>query len=302
MPQRGEKYVLREPLGRGASSAVFRALRTSDSATVAAKLIPVPDAGMAASIMDRYRRLMQLAPHPHLVSILDVGIARDTGAVQVIMPLIDGGSLSDRLRQRETWPPPAESARIVRQLGSGLQHLHDHGLVHLDVKPSNVLLSNAAEPLLTDFGISREIALDVQRSAGRVHGTPAYMAPEQCLLQPVGPATDQYALAIVAYVLLTGRLPFVGATPRDILQQQVRRSPPPPTDVCPALPRPVERVLLTGLEKQPRERFPSVTAFAFALEQAVGTAAWAPDATPVQLVPETVPTLDAPTLEVPLLG
>ena len=291
---------MQEPLGRGGSSAVFRALRTADSTVVAAKLIPVRDAAMAASVIDHYRRLMRLPPHPHLVRILDVGTARGTGAVQVIMPLIDGGSLSDRLRQRDTWPAPVESARIVRQLGSGMQHLHEHGLVHLDVKPSNVLLSRAGEPILADFGISRDI--DIQRTAGRVRGTPAYMAPEQCLLQPLSPATDQYALAIVAYVLLTGRLPFVGATPRDVLQQQVRRLPPPPSEVCPSMPRRVERVLVSGLAKQPQQRFPSVTAFAFALGQAIGGAAWPLDAVPVHAAPETIPTLDAPTLETPLAG
>jgi serine/threonine protein kinase len=126
----------------------------------------------------------------------------------------------------------------------------------MDVKPSNILLGPGDAPLVTDVGYST------------TRGTPAYMSPEQCQLQKPTSASDQYALAVMSYLLLVGRLPFTGDT-NKLLRQHVYTAPPPPP-----VPTEVERVLLTGLAKSPRDRFPSISALAFKLEQAIGGARW----------------------------
>jgi serine/threonine-protein kinase len=241
--------------------------------------------------LDQYRGLAAIE-QANLVPILDVGRAGDR--VYVVMPLVTNGSLSDRLRDRSRWPSPRAAVDVVRHVADALQHLHDQGLVHLDVKPANVLLGDSDRPLLTDFGSSQLVGTD----AVRVRGTPAYMSPEQCQLQDIGPASDQYALAVVSFLLLVGRLPFVGTSPREILQQQVGQQPPLPRELCPTVPGRVERVLLIGLAKTPRERFASITAFAFALDRAVGQGSWtqAPDA----VSSEDAETLQAVTLELPI--
>jgi len=284
-------YVLGEPLGRGGSSTVFRARRRDAATDIAIKLISVADDSAAAGVLDQYRGLAAIE-QANLVPILDVGRAGDR--VYVVMPLVTTGSLSDRLRDRSRWPSPRAAVDVVRHVADALQHLHDQGLVHLDVKPANVLLGDSDRPLLTDFGSSQLVGTD----AVRVRGTPAYMSPEQCQLQDIGPASDQYALAVVSFLLLVGRLPFVGTSPREILQQQVGQQPPLPRELCPTLPGRVERVLLIGLAKTPRERFASITAFAFALDRAVGQGSWtqAPDA----VSSEDPDTLQAVTLELPI--
>jgi serine/threonine-protein kinase len=197
------------------------------------------------------------------------------------MPLADAGCLRDRLRNRPDWPVPRVATRLIRQVAAGLQHLHDHAIVHHDVKPSNILLLRSDDVWLADCGSSR------------VRGTPAYMSPEQCESRDVAPESDQYGLAVLSYLLLTGRLPFTGST-EQLLHQHVVAPPPPPREVCPSLPAAVERVLLNGLAKTPAARYPTVTAFAFALEQAVGAARW-------QLADGIAPpddrTLEAATLE-----
>jgi serine/threonine protein kinase len=286
-------YVLGEPLGRGGSSTVFRAHRQVDGAHLAVKVIATGDDHAAAHVLSRYRRLAAL-DHPNLVSVLDVGRAGDT--VFVAMPLLERGSLSEPLRDRSTWPAPHVAADIVRDVARGLQHLHEHGLVHLDVKPANVLLGDADRPLLADFGLSQLIGTE----ALRVRGTPAYMSPEQCQLQDIGPPSDQYALAVVSFLLLVGRLPFVGQSPREILQQQVSRPPPPPRELCPVLPARVERVLLIGLAKTARARFASVNAFAFALDRAVAHGDWAVEHAGAAAPPDDDATLHAVTLELPV--
>jgi eukaryotic-like serine/threonine-protein kinase len=285
-------YVLGERLGRGGSSTVFRALRQVDATDVAVKLMSVGDDHAAARLLQQYRRLAAL-DHANLVKILDVGRAGDT--LYVVMPLAANGSLSGRLRDGSSWPSPRSAAEIVTHVAHGLQHLHDQGLVHLDVKPANVLLGDADRPLLADFGLSQLIGT----APVRVRGTPAYMSPEQCHLQGIGPASDQYALAVVSFLLLVGWLPFVGQTPRAILHQQVSRPPPPPREICPALPSRVERVLLIGLAKQAHERFASVNAFAFALDRAVGLGEWTqtPAANDALSADDT---LQAVTLELPV--
>src|SRR5262249_19066305 len=144
------------------------------------KLVPIApnDRASAERLLRHYRELARLR-HPNVVSILDVGESGDS--VYVIMPLAEEGSLSDRLHRLSSWPTPRAAADIVRDVARGLQHLHEHGLVHLDVKPSNVLIGPDGRLLVADFGLSQRVAT----ARARVRGTPAYMSPEQCQLREV---------------------------------------------------------------------------------------------------------------------
>jgi eukaryotic-like serine/threonine-protein kinase len=282
------KYALGEALGRGGSARVFRARRFPDAQAVAAKLIPLHEVDEPVALLARYQHIAQLE-HPHILPILDVGISEDV--LFVISPLASGGDLR-QLVQRDQLEPHAVLG-LVGQIADALQYVHRRGLTHLDVKPANILLATRSHPLLGDFGLTQPAPGPSGRP--RVRGTPAYMAPEQCTLGPLGPATDQYALGVTTFELLTGRKPFVGGSAQDMLRRQVCESPPSPTSVNPGLPCDVDGVLLRALAKAPQHRYPDVAAFVVALTNAL---AHAPRVPPPRGVPTTADrTLDAMTLE-----
>jgi serine/threonine protein kinase len=190
------------------------------------------------------------------------------------MPYRREGSLADWMRQRGHLEllSPQEVAHLVRQAASALQHAHTHQIIHQDVKPSNFLIQNREEEpnrphvLLADFGVARFTSATSSMSH-TIRGTPTYMAPEQWSGEPV-PATDQYALAIMTYELLAGRLPFQGP-PMRLMHLHAMTPPPPPSTFNPRLSGELDTVLLHALAKQPEQRFASLTAFANAFQQAV---------------------------------
>ncbi len=189
-------------------------------------------------------------------------------------PYRPDGSLSDWLQQRSTGELLSlqDISHLLEQAADALQHAHDHQLLHQDVKPSNFLMrSRAGHPnqpdlLLADFGIAK-FTNAMATASQSIRGTPAYMAPEQWDGQPV-PATDQYALAIMAYQMLTGRPPFVGG-PGQVMRQHFTAQPQPPSTLNPRIPPPLDAVLLRALAKMPQERFPGISDFARAFQQAL---------------------------------
>ena len=193
-----------------------------------------------------------------------------TTITYLVMPYRPEGSLALWLRQRSD---PEHSAgiplhtqdvvHIISQAAEALQHAHDHQIIHQDVKPANFLIrSNQENPnrpdlLLTDFGIAR-LTTTTSSTSHSVRGTPTYMAPEQLEGHAV-PATDQYALAIMAYELLTGRPPFQGGL-GQVMYQHLQAQPAPPSTFNPQLPADVDTVLLHALAKKPEERFRAISA------------------------------------------
>lgn len=255
-------YVLGEALGRGGTACVYRARRVSDSANVAAKVVTLDDIENVAALVDRYQRIARLS-HPHILPIYDIGISDQV--LFVITPLAEEGSLR-QLLQRELVPTEL-AIRLISHIADALHYLHNRGIVHLDVKPANIMLAARSHPLLGDFGL---LELEPGPSGRiRVRGTPAYMSPEQCRLEPVGPASDQYSLAITSFELLTGRRPFSGSSPGETLLRQSAEPPPSPRLLQPSLPAEADAVVLKALAKYPQERFPSVSAFARALSKAM---------------------------------
>jgi len=234
--------------------------------------------------------------HPHIVGVYDVG--EDQGQLWIAMDYIDGEDAAQLLRRRYPAGMPAElAAAIITAVGSALDYAHSKGLLHRDVKPANILLSNAEDPsqrqiLLTDFGIARALD-DVSdlTPTNTTLGTVAYSAPEQLMGQELDGRADQYALAATAYHLLAGTPMFPASNAAVIIGHHLSADPPPLSGVRPELAA-VDPVLRAALAKKAQDRFASCTAFARAFAEQLGSAAPAP-AAPTAPAPIT-PTADSP--------
>ncbi len=277
----GSTYRVERELGGGGMSRVFVATETALGRRVVIKLLS-PELGLGISA-DRFRREIQLAArlqHPHIVPLLAAGEVKLEGSstplLYFTMPFVEGESLRARLSKGPL--ASAEGMRVLREVADALDYAHRQNVVHRDIKPDNILLSNG-HAVVTDFGVAKALStatsVDVNTTAtsiGTVIGTPAYMAPEQGAGDPdVGPAADIYALGVTGFEMLTGQTPFKGTTPRAILAAQLTSEAPSldalRQDLAPALPPLVRRLL----SKDPSAR-PSAAELVGLLEQ-VGTPA-----------------------------
>jgi serine/threonine protein kinase len=278
------RYQRLRSLGSGGMGEVYLMQDTRVNRQVAIKVIrseatfyPDSDAAKdAARLFQREARAIATLEHPNILPLYDFGEETLEGVtvIYMVMPFCAEGSLKSWLHQSGNAPTLSlqDVAYLVEQAAEALQYAHDHQLIHLDVKSPNFLLrSNKKNPnrptlLLADFGIARSGATAANSSL-TIRGTPTSMAPEQWSSEPV-PATDQYALAVMAYELLTGRPPFVGSL-EQLMYQHFSTQPAPPSAFNTYLPAAIDSVLLRALAKKPGDRFPSITAFASAFEQAV---------------------------------
>ena len=184
----------------------------------------------------------------------------------MVSPFMDGGTLAERLGR--PWPI-ADAVSVLEPLASALDHAHGEGVDHRDVKPSNVLFSERGRLVLGDFGVARMLeATTMLSAAGVVIGTPSYMAPEQAEGLPAGPASDLYALGVVAYQMLTGQVPFEAETPLSVLRAHVDKPLPPARSINASLSPELEAALFKALAKDPAARYPSGAAFAAAMARA----------------------------------
>ena len=207
----------------------------------------------------------------------------EQGAPWMAMRLVTGGSLADRVRRGPL--SPREVAALLRDVAGALDYAHARGVVHRDVKPANVLLDEAGRGYLADFGVARMLeGSAVTTATGMIQGTPSYMAPEQAMGEKVDRLADVYALGVVAFECLTGRVPYTGTTPVAILMKHVQEPVPEPTPA--EVTAPISAVLRRCLAKSRAERWPSAGAFAAALSEA------AEGASPSDL--ESLPTLEVP--------
>lgn len=277
-------YRLVRLIGSGGMGEVYLAEDTRINRQLAVKIVrteadPYPDARAtqeATRLFQREMKAITTLDHPHILPLIDFGEqeVNKTTLTYMVMPFRQGGSLADWLRQRGSSNILSlqDVAHFLLQAADALQHAHDHQLIHQDVKPSNFLIrTRTASPdhpdlLLADFGIAKFTTATATASQS-IRGTPAYMAPEQWDGQPVA-ATDQYALAIMTYQLLTGRPPFQGG-PGQVMRQHYMTQPQPPSTLNPRISPPVDAVILRALEKKPEDRFPSIAAFAQVFQAAV---------------------------------
>jgi serine/threonine-protein kinase len=264
------RYTIQEELGRGASATVFKARDTLLDRSVALKVIA---SSLASDPEFTWRfeqeaRLAARLDHPNIVTVHDVGTLPD-GRAFIAMRLLEGKALDKLMAERGQLTPP-EVINIVDQLASALDYTHVAGLVHRDVKPSNVTIDAAGRVTLTDFGIAR--ALDSARVTlpGLTIGTPRYMSPEQVRGEDTTPATDEYSLAVMAYEMMAGRPPFEGDG-TALMYKIVHDEPPAPNSFNPWLPVSVAEVIQKALSKNPGDRWASSGEFARQLKDALAT-------------------------------
>lgn len=254
----GTAYTLERELGGAGMSRVFVAHETSLGRSVVVKVLPPDLAGMD---LERFRREIRLAArlqHPHIVPLLTAG--ETDGLPFFTMPYIAGESLRAKLVAGGELPVQ-EAVRILRQVASALAYAHEHGVVHRDIKPDNVLLSNG-EAMVTDFGVAKALSASTTAagssgftSLGVALGTPAYMAPEQAAADPnVDHRADIYAWGVMAYELLTGQPPFAGRTPQAVLAAHVSEMPEPITKRRASVPSALATLVMRCLEKRPADR------------------------------------------------
>jgi len=257
-----DRYELEELIGTGGMSSVFRAHDRQLERRVAIKILHQHYAD-DPEYLERFRREARAVArlsHPNIVTVIDRG--DDDGRQYIVFEHVDGENLKE-LVLRTGRLPVRRALELGLAVADGLAFAHDHGLVHRDVKPQNVLLSNEGEVKVTDFGIARSLHVEHGvTQTGTVLGTGEYLAPEQAGGRPVSPATDVYSLGVVLWELLAGEVPFVGENFVAVALRHVNEPPPSlrerRPDVSPRLDAAVER----ALAKDPARRFPSMAAFA----------------------------------------
>ena len=293
------RYRLLERAGVGGMSEVFRAEDETLRRIVAVKVIVGPVAA-DSTFRERFLREARLVAgleHPNVLPVFDYGTTTiDAAEVSyLVMPLVTGGSLKGRVAGPV---PPALAISWLSAIASALDHAHSKGILHRDVKPGNVLMDAQGRPLLADFGLARSAEVSSGLTAtGTVLGTPLYMAPEQAMGAALDGRADQYALAVIAFELLAGRVPFSAESPLAVLHQHVSTPPPPLSTVLPGTAASVDAVLSRGLAKKPEDRFASCSAFVAALGAALGVpaaAATVPQA--VQGLSQVATIMSAPAL------
>jgi serine/threonine-protein kinase len=234
----GDRYDVREEIGRGGMAVVYRAVEVRLQRPVALKVLP-PELAFRDGVRARFLREAQTAAqlsHPNIAPVFAAG--DDGGVAWLAMALVDGETLGARLA-RPPRPAPAEAARVLAEVADALAYAHARGVVHRDVKPDNILLDReSGRAVVTDFGIARAAEADERLTVtGAALGTPAYMSPEQAMgEQELDGRSDQYALGVVGYQLLTGVLPFQASGATAMLMKHVGEAPRPVRERAPAVP------------------------------------------------------------------
>jgi len=251
-------------VGQGSVAVIYRALTPTDEVVALKVLFPPPGAG--AEILARFQREAQTASrlqHPNIVPVLDTG--QIEGRAFLVMPLIEGETLADRL-QRKTRLREIDAIDIAWQIANALDYAHLQGVIHRDVKPSNVLISRDDHAMLTDFGVAQALDAPALTQAGHIIGTPAYIAPEQVMEnRMVDGRADLYSLGVILYRMVTGRLPFRGTT-AQMLHAHVYDRPPAPSSVAKMSPT-MEGIITRAMAKNPKERYQAGSAMAQALSR-----------------------------------
>lgn len=262
-------YKLEARLGEGAYGAVYRAFQPQVKREVAVKII-LPQYADQPDFIRRFETEAQLVAqleHLHIVPLYDYW--RDPDGAYLVMRLMKGGSLEDALQKGGPWAP-TDAARLVDQVASAVHAAHQQGVVHRDLKPANILLDEAGNAYLTDFGIAKEMAAEAGvTQTGAILGTPAYITPEQVQSQPVTPRTDIYALGVVLYELLTGQHPFPDTPTGELVVKHLSEPLPLVRERRPDLRAEVDEVIQRATAKDAEARFPDALALAAEFRRAL---------------------------------
>lgn len=264
----GNRYELLERLGGGGMAVVYKARDTFLDRMVTVKILRSEYASDEAFVT-RFRKEAQAVArlsHPNIVNIHDVGTEDDIH--YLVMEYVDGEDLKTIIRNKAPFSPD-QAVPIIRQVCDALSHAHKNNIVHRDVKPHNILITRDGRAKLTDFGIARETSAATLTYTDTVMGSVHYLSPEQARGEAAGPRSDIYSLGIVAYELLTGKLPFTGDTPIGVAMKHVQEDPSPLQEINPSLPAPLSSAVTRALEKNPANRFQSAEEMARVLDTAL---------------------------------
>jgi serine/threonine protein kinase len=258
-------YLIVEQIGRGGMAAVYKAYEESLARHVAIKVLPEFFAEAK-----EYRVRFQVEAvavaklrHQNILSVFAYG--EDNGTPYIVSEFVDGGTLAEKLNGAMKVD---EVVALLAPIASALDYAHSQGVLHRDVKPSNIMLLGDGTPVLTDFGLAKLLESDTITVTGTVLGTPEYMAPELCSGEVAGPRADIYSLGVVAYEMLTARVPFKGNTPGATIIAQMSEALPPAHEVNPELAPDVAAVLDKALSKDPNDRYETAQEFVSALAAA----------------------------------
>src|SRR5947208_595136 len=224
--------------------------------TVAVKVLADPYAS-DETFVERFRREARSAAglnHPGIVSVFDSG--SDDGSHYIVMEHVQGRTVAEELAASGPLPP-ARAAEIAERAAAALEFAHENGIVHRDVKPANIMLGPNGDVKVMDFGIARAASGDAITTGAPVLGTAKYLSPEQAEGKPADARTDVYALGVTLFEMLTGTQPFDGDSPVAIAYKHVQEEPAPPSELNPAIPAPLDEIVLRALQKDPANRYRS---------------------------------------------
>jgi serine/threonine protein kinase len=287
-------FELLDKLGEGGMGVVYRARYVVDNRHVAVKLLPQDVAN--ATILSRFERELEILKtlrHPNIVR--SFGGTCEGNQRFYAMELVEGGTLDKLLEERGKFSAEV-AVQFALQMASGLAYAHERGIVHRDVKPGNFLLTTAGKLKLSDFGLATVEAATKITAAGKTMGTFPYMAPEQIRGRPpVSPQTDLYALGCVIFEMLTGRTPFIGDTPAEVMHKHLDTRPPKIAEFAPDCPMGLESLVRDLLQKEPTDRPGSAFEVAKRLTDLDGTPTRTPTPRPrAAESPSSVSTLTPP--------
>jgi eukaryotic-like serine/threonine-protein kinase len=276
-----DRYIIERELGRGGMATVYLARDLKHGRPVALKVLH-PELAVSVGPERFQREIATVArlQHPNILTVHDSG--ETAGQLWFTMPFVEGESLRDYIR-REQQLPVEVALRIATDAARALQYAHEHGVIHRDVKPENLLLTKDGSTLVADFGIARALsgADDRLTETGISVGTPAYMSPEQAAgHRTLDARTDVYALGAVLYEMLAGEPPFTGPTPQAVIAKRFHSEPIPLRAVRPSIPAEVDRTVSRALARVPADRFVSTAELARALEEG-------PSPAPIPIRPAT---------------
>jgi serine/threonine protein kinase len=265
------KYQVVENLGRGGMAEVYKAYQETLDRYVAIKVMHsfLADEKGFLGRFQREARAMAALNHPNIVGVYDFDIFEEM--YYIAMEYVSGGTLKDLIESmsdQEESLPLSVSTRVVLEVADALAYAHGRGMVHRDIKPGNIMLTEDGRAVLTDFGIAKILSGPTFTATGAMVGTPAYMSPEQGLGKPGDERSDLYALGVLFYQMATGRLPYDADTPLAVILKHVNEPVPTPTDLNNDIPAAIQSVIVKAMAKDPEERYQSANEMIQKLQEA----------------------------------
>jgi serine/threonine-protein kinase len=294
------RYVIDSLIAKGGMGRVYAATQKSPNRKVALKVLML-DEDRASEVMERFKReadSLGRMDHKNIVTVYEAG-ETENGIHYIAMQMVNGKSLADyygELKEKRQFISPDELLAILEQVVDALDYAHERGVIHRDIKPGNIMLAQDEngnqQAILMDFGLVMDRGTDTTQGVptqGLAFGTPRYIAPEQAISsQQASPQSDIYSLGVVVFELLTGRPPFDDSdTPMSVALAHINKTPPSPRNIRPDLPEAVSKAILKALEKEPKNRYPTASAFYEALVTAYREGV-APASSPKSALPNPI--------------